>query len=68
MFQPSLLLLAYLDPGSGSLLIQILLGVSIGAAVAVRAYWQRISYFWQTRVLGREITPLDEDEDDDDDE
>lgn len=34
--------LAYLDPGSGSILIQILIAALLGIAVAVRASWGRI--------------------------
>ncbi len=34
--------LPYLDPGSGSLLIQILIAVFLGLGVALRASWGRI--------------------------
>lgn len=34
--------LAYLDPGSGSLLIQIAIGLVLGLGVALRASWGRI--------------------------
>lgn len=34
--------LAYLDPGSGSFLIQILLAALLGIGVVVRASWGRI--------------------------
>lgn len=32
---------AYVDPGSGGMLIQLALGGVAGAAVIVRLYWQR---------------------------
>ena len=32
---------AYVDPGSGGMLIQLLLGGVAGAALIVRLYWQR---------------------------
>jgi hypothetical protein len=32
---------AYLDPGSGSMLVQLLLGGVAGAAVIVKLGWQR---------------------------
>ncbi len=35
-------ILLYLDPGSGSFLIQLLLAVILGAGVAVRLYWGKI--------------------------
>jgi hypothetical protein len=33
---------AYLDPGSGSMLIQLLLGGVAGLAVIVKLFWRRI--------------------------
>lgn len=38
----SIFLLAYIDPGSGSMLLQMLLGGVAGVAVAVRMYWHRL--------------------------
>ncbi len=32
----------YLDPGSGSFLIQLLLAVVLGAGVAIKIYWNKI--------------------------
>ncbi len=32
----------YLDPGTGSLLVQILLAVLLGVGVIVRIFWSRI--------------------------
>lgn len=32
---------AYLDPGSGSMLLQVLLGGFAAVGVAIRLYWQR---------------------------
>jgi hypothetical protein len=32
----------YLDPGSGSMLIQIVLAVLLGAGVAVKIFWRNI--------------------------
>ncbi len=35
-------MLLYLDPGSGSFIIQMLLAGILGAGVAVRIYWKKI--------------------------
>ena len=43
--QPDLQL-AYLDPGSGSFMIQALVAALAGIAVAVRSYWSRIRTFF----------------------
>ena len=37
---------AYLDPGSGSFIIQLAFGAIVGGLVVMRAYWSRIrAYF-----------------------
>jgi hypothetical protein len=40
---------AYIDPGSGSFLFQILIGGLLGAAVAVKAFGRRIWAFFTRR-------------------
>jgi len=40
--------LAYVDPGSGSFILQALVATLAGAAVAINAYWAKIK-----RVFGR---------------
>ncbi len=35
----------YLDPGSGSFIIQIAIGFVVGAIVVVKAYWSKIRAF-----------------------
>jgi len=53
----------YLDPGSGSFLIQILLAGLLGIGVAVRIYWKRIvSFFKRDKGEGiqEELDALDE--------
>ena len=37
---------AYLDPGSGSMLLQLLLGGVTGVMVIAKLYWQRIKGFF----------------------
>jgi hypothetical protein len=36
----------YLDPGTGSMLIQILLAALLGAGVAVKIFWRNIKAFF----------------------
>ena len=54
--------LPYLDPGSGSFLIQLLFAALAGLSVAIYASWNRIKGWF-----GIKSNPKD-DEDDDDDE
>jgi len=37
---------AYLDPGSGSVLIQLLIAGLLGAAFLIKAFWSRIKAFF----------------------
>jgi hypothetical protein len=39
--------LAYLDPGSGSFIFQILIGVVLTIGVAIRVFWTRITSFFK---------------------
>jgi len=45
LFRPA----AYLDPGSGSYLLQLLVAAVLGAALAVRIYWGRIKTIFQRK-------------------
>jgi hypothetical protein len=47
---------AYLDPGSGSLIVQIIIGGILAALVAIRLYWSRIVGF----VTGKKPAPTDD--------
>ncbi len=49
----------YLDPGSGSILIQLLLAGLLGAGILLRAFWSRI-----VKLFGRNKPEQTDDEDD----
>jgi hypothetical protein len=51
--------LSYLDPGSGSFLIQMLIAALLGIGVAVRASWSKIKGWFG-------VKPKADDDDDDD--
>jgi hypothetical protein len=50
---------AYLDPGSGSMLLQLLLAVLLGLGVLLRVYWEKIKV-----LFGGKKADDDEDEKD----
>ncbi|HEX2989040.1 MAG TPA: hypothetical protein VHO49_00105 [Anaerolineales bacterium] len=52
--------LSYLDPGSGSFLIQMLIAALLGIGIAVRASWSKIKGWFG-------VKPKADDNDDDDD-
>jgi hypothetical protein len=41
--------LAYLDPGSGSMILQILAGGVAAVGVAAKMYWRRLTRFLRLR-------------------
>jgi hypothetical protein len=43
---------AYIDPGSSSFIIQILIGAAAGSALAIATFWRRIRSFL-VRVFGK---------------
>ena len=57
------MILLYLDPGSGSFLIQLLIAAIAGASIAIGSNWSKIK-----RLLGKKkIKPETGGEEDDDD-
>ena len=45
---------AYLDPGSGSLIIQMIIGSVVAGLFAIKAYWKKALTFFNFR---RDKTP-----------
>ena len=52
----------YLDPGSGSFLLQLLIAGLAGAAIAVAAQWSRIRRWFRNRKAKKAETQDDDDE------
>jgi hypothetical protein len=42
-------LFAYLDPGSGSMMLQVIAGGLAAAAVTLKVYWRRLLVFLRIR-------------------
>lgn len=53
---------AYLDPGSGSYLLQLLLAGLLGSLVVIRASWDKIKGFFSKRSNEEAETETDEEE------
>ena len=47
---------AYLDPGTGSIVLQLLLGGTAGALMVGRLYWDKIKGFFGTRSEADDLT------------
>ncbi len=52
--------LAYLDPGSGSYLIQLLIAAALGGVFVVKAYWRSIKRFFVNLFSGKKEETEDE--------
>jgi len=60
------MILIYLDPGSGSFLIQLLIAGLAGAGIAVAISWGRIKrLFKRNKQVDIDKVDIDKDEDDD---
>lgn len=35
---------AYIDPGSGSMFIQVIIGALVGVGIAIKLYWEKIKF------------------------
>lgn len=51
-------ILAYLDPGSGSYLIQILIAALLGGGFVIKAFWKQIMVFF-SRLFGKKQQTTD---------
>ncbi len=40
---------AYLDPGSGSIVIQAIIGTLVGVGITLKVYWEKIKYMISSR-------------------
>ena len=52
-------LFAYLDPGSGSMILQILAGGVAAVAVTAKLYWNRVLKFLRIRKDEPETAPVE---------
>lgn len=43
---------AYLDPGTGSYILQLILAALLGAAFAIKIFWKRIKTFFADLLRG----------------
>lgn len=53
---------AYLDPGSGSFLIQLLIGALVGAGFIIKAYWRKIKGLFNRSSSAEDIQNPDDDQ------
>ena len=55
---------AYLDPGTGSMFLQLLIGSIAAGLIMIRVYWERVKSFFSSRFsklrLSEDNSPDDE--------
>ena len=44
---------AYIDPGTGSLIFQIIVGAILGAVLTVKLWWLKVKYFFAHLFSGK---------------
>ena len=54
---------AYLDPGSGSVLLQLILAALLGGGFLIKTYWRKITNIFR-RLTGKEELIFDEEDED----
>lgn len=52
---------AYIDPGTGSMLLQLLLATVFGALMGVKIFWQRITLLWSNLFSSRDKSEQSDD-------
>jgi len=57
---PFSMVYAYLDPGSGSMLLQLLLGGVAGVVVVFKLYWERLKSFLNRRDTNEQPPPTND--------
>lgn len=50
-------ILAYLDPGSGSYLLQLLVAAALGGLLLLRLYWAKVRSFVRRLLTGKDEAP-----------
>jgi hypothetical protein len=55
---------AYLDPGTGSLILQFLAGIALVVVLTVKTWWRQLTNFIGS-LFGRSSKPTTDDDDDD---
>lgn len=48
--------LAYIDPGSGSMILQVILAGILGSLFAIKVFWQKVVAFFK-RLTGKNNQP-----------
>ena len=62
LFLPAGTAYAYIDPGTGAIVLQFLLAGILGAAIAVKMYWNRLKGFLKGRFSARNPKKRDQQE------
>ena len=57
-----MIILAYLDPGSGSYLIQILIAALLGGAFVIKSFWRQITSYFTRLFKGKKEEQTDDEQ------
>ena len=62
VFFPTKNAFAYLEPGSVSMVLQLLVGVAAAAAVSLKVYWSRLMQLFSKKKREKHYSPSSSDE------
>lgn len=60
LFSPILDPSVYLDPGSGSIIIQLIIATILGLGVVIRSQWSKIKKFFGKKTIDNDDTNSEE--------
>ena len=46
---------AYIDPGSGSIVFQVIIGILVGIGITVKMYWAKLKYLLSSRFSKKTV-------------
>ncbi len=52
-------ILAYLDPGTGSMILQLIIAGLVGLCFAIKMFWFNIKGFFAKHFAGKDAAPRD---------
>ncbi len=58
---------AYLDPGTGSFFIQMLIAILASIMIVISVYWRKVKN-WLKKTFGKDIETIETEFEDDDDD
>lgn len=53
---------AYIDPGTGSFVVQVIAATAIGLLISIKTFWMNIKQFFLSMLSGKQSSPSSQEE------